>query len=138
MGLTDRVRTKGIEQVRPYLRPGENVHSYMMGSRRRPRAQFLYALVSPILSAFTSRPHYLVLTNERLLVLKPGLTGHTVELVEDEHLSTLEVAHHRQGPITTRLDLRRKAGGEDLSFEIGRQWRGDVAAVMTVLGAPQS
>lgn len=120
MGLTDRARRRIEEAVGGRLEPGEELRD--SGMCQLVRSRLLPALFGPIAQAFANRPHYVALTDRRVLLLRPSLTGKREELVFADPVETVEVASAKDGMVRMRLVLRR-ATGEELRLEFAPGWR---------------
>lgn len=136
MPLTDKVRTRIEEAARAHLLAGEQILAAGMAVRSRRRRQFLLSLLSPLLTAFSQRPYYVVLTDQRLLVLKPGLMrGTSAEHVWADPPSTLHLEESRQGPLNSVLTVRRQTTNEVWRLELNRMYRAEAERIRQALTA---
>lgn len=135
MGLAQRVQRRVTEAVEGHLAAGERLVAAAIATRSRPRRQLLLGLLSPLLSAVSQRPYYVALTDQRLLLLRPGLRHGTVaeEVLADPH-QTIELEEARHGLLRSVLVLRRQPSGERWRLELGRSWREEAEAIAGALG----
>lgn len=130
MGLTDRARRRIVEAVEGRLEPDEHIRVSAMCTV--VRSGVLPVLLGPIAQAFTNRPHYIALTDRRLLLLRPTLSGKDEELVFADPLETAEVVSAKDGLVQTKIVLRR-ATGDEVRLEFAPGWRKDATTIRGAL-----
>ena len=118
------------QAVRTVLEPGEQLAALAMATVG-PRL-WVHLLLGPIATAFLERPHYVAVTDRRLLVLKPSLTGNQTHLVWAEPRDTVRVLDFRSR-FGTRLRLRRMRDGAVIHLSFARAWRGQAGAIQAAL-----
>lgn len=132
MAIGERVRSRVEETVREHLQGGEELRRYAMCVV--VRHQMLAFLLGPIAQAFTNRPHCLAVTDRRVLLLKPTLSGRSAELVFGDPLGTVEVVSAKDGLMRSKLRVRR-ASGQEFRLEFAPTWKKDGAAIRGILQA---
>lgn len=130
MGITERLRQHMEQVVRTVLEPGEQLAVLALASIG-PRL-WVHLLLGPIATTFLERPHYVAVTDRRLLVLKPSLTGHQTRLVWAEPRDTVRVLDFRSR-FGTSLRLRRVRDGAVIHLSFARTWRDQAGAIRAAL-----
>lgn len=127
--LGERMATRIEEQVRGHLAPDERIVALALAATDRPWRRFWYGLISPFVQALVERPRYIVVTDRRLLVLRPTVTGKVVETAVSEPLAGLAVRRFRRGPFRTLLVVASRDGREVLRVTFGPAWRTRAEAI---------
>lgn len=126
MALKDRIRQQIAEIARPRIEPGEEILA--LGFATVSPRLWLYFLLGPIVNTFLVRPHYVVLTNRRLLLLRPSLTGRHADQVFAHPASAVSVVRFKTGVLRTSLWIRGPDGRET-RLEFGRTWAPEAASI---------
>lgn len=132
MKLIERIRSRIEEAVREQLEPSEELRAYTMCTIARWR--ILVFLLGPLVQAFADRPHYLAITDNRVLLLKPSLGGKKVEVVFRDPRGSVNAVASKDGWLRSWLKLRR-ATGEELRLEFTSVWKKDLPPIRRMLYA---
>ena len=143
MGLRERQHRKVDERAagffRDRLHPGETITGVTFG-QSRPRGWFgLELLIGAFALVFATTPYYLVLTNQRLFMLRlKRSSGRPTEIVWAEPHAGIVVDRFKRGRMWMLLYLRRISDGRVIRFRAQRSAWGAtdrVIEVQRVLGA---
>lgn len=118
------------QAVRPVLEPGEQLSALALATIGRRAWVDLF--LGPIVTMFLERPHYVAVTDRRLLILKASLTGQQTDLFWAEPRDTVRVLDFRFR-FGTSLRLRRLRDGAIIRLSFARAWRGQAEAIRAAL-----
>ncbi|MGH7371175.1 MAG: hypothetical protein ACREJK_04960 [Candidatus Methylomirabilales bacterium] len=131
MGVKERLRQHMEQAVRAVLEPGEQVRAMAFGTV--PPRWWGYAILGPLAITFLEWPHYVAVTDRRVILLKPSLTGRETQLVWTGPRGAVSVLEFRLR-LKTRIRLRR-ADGSEVLLNFARSWRDEAEAIRRALAA---
>jgi hypothetical protein len=117
----DKVHQRAVEYLQQQLLPGEQVRGVTFG-QARPRSWLgLELLFGALAMFFTITYYYLVLTDQRLFMLKAGKgRGRPKEVVWAEQHSGIAVDRFKRGVLWMLLYVRRISDGQVIRFRAQR------------------
>jgi hypothetical protein len=130
MGVKKLLRQHMEQAVRTVLEPGEQVRA--MAFCTIPPPWWWYVMLGPLAIPFLERPHYVAVTDRRVVLLKPSLTGREAPLVWTGPRGAVSVVEFRSR-LKSKIRLRRVDGGE-VHLKFARSWREEAEAVRKALG----
>ncbi len=128
MGLKERLRNRIEKIVAAHVHPGENVRGFAIATVSRHR---WLAWIFPIFAAFTDIPRYVVVTDRRFLVLRPGLMSAHADVLFAAPLEAVSLSSAHFGWRCWLEVARPGVSATRLSFS--RMWREEARVIRDTL-----
>ena len=139
MGLRERQQEKAEQRAAEFLRdqlqPGESIAGVTFGQGRARWWMGLEALFGVFALVFATKYYYLVLTDQRLFMVRLNRgTAQPTEVVWAEPLTGIAVERFKRGVMWMLLYLRRVGDGQVIRFRASRSAWGATERVTEAAG----
>jgi hypothetical protein len=117
----EKVHQRAAEFLQSRLLPGEQIRGVTFGQARPRRWPGLELLLGPLVVLFATTYYYMVLTDQRLSMLKvPKGRSQPSEVVWAEQHAGIAIERFKQGRLWMLLYMRRIADGQVIRFRAQR------------------